>query len=206
LLSSVRNDRTVQGPESGSVTDSSTVGALVKAAQAGDMKAFERLYRLHSSRVLGLCLRMIRERDAAEDCVQQTFIQAWRHLDRFESRSAFSTWLHGIAVNAVLSHKRSNKSWLQFEDSIPEDFDGLDNSAVQDAKNFDAGDAIDIESALRTLPDGARYVVVLQAIYGYSHEEVSTMLGIAVGTCKAQLHRARRMLRHKLGFSEQDDE
>ena len=204
MLSSVRNDRGGNGFENGSVTDSTTVGALVKSAQAGDTKAFERLYRLHSGRVLGLCLRMIRERDAAEDCVQQTFIQAWRHLDRFESRSAFSTWLHGIAVNAVLSHKRSNKSWLQFEDSLPDEFEG--ESAVQDAKSFDTGDAVDIEAALRTLPDGARYVVVLQAIYGYSHEEVSAMLGIAVGTCKAQLHRARRMLRHKLGFSEQDDE
>ena len=76
--------------------------ALVAAARKGDMKAFERLYRLHSGKVMGLCLRMTRRRDVAEDCVQQTFIRAWRSLAAFEGRSAFGTWLHRIAVNAVL--------------------------------------------------------------------------------------------------------
>jgi RNA polymerase sigma-70 factor (ECF subfamily) len=175
---------------------------LVKAAQRGDTKAFERLYRLHSGRVLGLCLRMIRERDAAEDCVQQTFIKAWRNLDRFELRSAFSTWLHGIAVNVVLSHKRSSKAFFSLDEHSSrgmsdDELDAVENDAGETAR-LDAGDVLDIERALTTLPDGARFVVVLQAIYGYSHEEVAEMLGIAVGTCKAQLHRARRMLRTRL--------
>ena len=77
--------------------------ALVAAARGGDMRAFERLYRLHSGKVMGLCLRMTRRRDVAEDCVQQTFIRAWRNLAAFEGRSAFGTWLHRIAVNEVLT-------------------------------------------------------------------------------------------------------
>jgi len=206
LLNIVRSDQSGRPGNTVLLTESETVGALVRGAQRGDVKSFERLYRLHHERVMGLCLRMIRERDAAEDCVQQTFIKAWRNLDRFEGRSAFATWLHGIAVNVVLSHKRSNKSWLQFDADVAvnEEFDA---SRMQDRSNrSDAGDMMDLEYALSTLPDGARYVVALQAVYGYSHEEVADMLGIAVGTCKAQLHRARRILRKRLDFLENDDE
>ena len=83
--------------------------ALVAAARKGDMKAFERLYRLHSGKVMGLCLRMTRRRDVAEDCVQQTFIRAWRSLAAFEGRSAFGTWLHRIAVNEVLTHAAQSR-------------------------------------------------------------------------------------------------
>lgn len=204
MLSSISNGRSTSGMEAASVSDSSVVQPLVRAAQGGDMKAFERLYRLHCSRVFGLCLRMIRERDAAEDCVQQTFIKAWRNLDQFEHRSAFSSWLHGIAVNAVLSHKRANKAWLQFDDaySSHEEFDAAEAVAEHETKRVDDGDLADLERALKSLPDGARYVLVLQALYGYSHEEVAAMLGIAVGTCKAQLHRARRILRHKMQITE----
>jgi RNA polymerase sigma-70 factor (ECF subfamily) len=168
------------------------------------MKAFERLYRLHSGRVMGLCLRMVRERDAAEDCVQQTFIKAWRNLDRFEARSAFSTWLHGIAVNVVLTHKRMDKGFMfvdnpEYPGHAQYDDSNADRAEPRaDTDSMDTGDLMDIEQALAKLPDGARYVVVLQGIYGYSHEEVADMLGIAVGTCKAQLHRARRMLRSRL--------
>lgn len=204
MLSRITNGRSDMGIETASVSDSATVQPLVRAAQAGDTRAFERLYRLHCNRVFGLCLRMIRERDAAEDCVQQTFIKAWRNLDQFEHRSAFSSWLHGIAVNAVLSHKRANKSWLQFDEAISsnEEFDAVEAVAEHETRRFDEGDVSDLEHALRALPDGARYVLVLQAVYGYSHEEVAAMLGIAVGTCKAQLHRARRILRHKLQIAE----
>jgi RNA polymerase sigma-70 factor (ECF subfamily) len=193
----VRNE--FRSNDSATLTDSGAVGVLVRSAQRGDMKAFERLYRLHSGRVMGLCLRMIRERDAAEDCVQQTFINAWRNLDRFEARSAFSTWLHGIAVNVVLSHKRSSKAafFVDIDAASNDDLDRTD-PVTEDSRAFDTGDAMDLEQALATLPDGAKFVVVLRGIYGYSHEEVADMLGIAVGTCKAQLHRARRMLRNKL--------
>jgi RNA polymerase sigma-70 factor (ECF subfamily) len=176
--------------------------ALVEAARRGDMRAFERLYRMHSGRVMGLCLRMTRQREIAEDCVQLTFVRAWRNLAAFEGRSAFGTWLHRIAVNEVLTNKR-NRGTRAEGDSLPQHddedtFDGIADLSVAS----DGGDVMDMEKALATLPEGSRHVVVLQAVYGYSHEEVAEMLGIAVGTCKAQLHRGRKLLRERLGLPE----
>jgi RNA polymerase sigma-70 factor (ECF subfamily) len=178
-------------------------GALIEAARAGDKRAFERLYRLHSGKVMGLCLRMTRRRDVAEDCVQQTFIRAWRNLEAFEGRSAFSTWLHRIAVNEVLSHARNHGTRSESdEEAVAE----ADTAPQAFPDGHDASDVMDVERALATLPEGSRHVVVLQAIYGYSHEEVAQMLGIAVGTCKAQLHRGRRLLRERMGLPEASDE
>lgn len=171
--------------------------ALVAAARGGDMRAFERLYRLHVGQVLGLCLRMTRRRDLAEDCVQQTFVRAWRNLGAFEGRSAFGTWLHRIAVNEVLTYARNHGTRVEASDA-DESVEGITESGGE----FDAAEVVDVERALATLPEGARHVVVLQAVYGYSHEEVAEMLGIAVGTCKAQLHRGRRLLRERMGLKE----
>jgi RNA polymerase sigma-70 factor, ECF subfamily len=178
--------------------------SLVTAARGGDMRAFERLYRTHSGKVMGLCLRMTRRRAVAEDCVQQTFIRAWKNLQAFEGRSSFGTWLHRIAVNEVLSHGRNHGTRSEsnedaIENAIAEPGDG--------AKEYDAGEVMDLERALATLPEGSRHVVVLQAVYGYSHEECADMLGVAVGTCKAQLHRGRKLLRDRMGLAaEADDE
>jgi RNA polymerase sigma-70 factor (ECF subfamily) len=180
----------------------STDGALVAAARGGDARAFERLYRQHSGKVMGLCLRMTRRHDVAEDCVQQTFIRAWRSLGAFEGRSAFGTWLHRIAVNEVLSYSRNHGTRAESDDDAVEDAQG----SAGDARVHDSGEMMDVEQALSTLPPGARHVVVLQAIYGYSHEEVAEMLGIAVGTCKAQLHRGRKLLRERMGLPETNDE
>jgi RNA polymerase sigma-70 factor (ECF subfamily) len=171
--------------------------ALVAAARKGDMKAFERLYRLHSGKVMGLCLRMTRRRDVAEDCVQQTFIRAWRSLAAFEGRSAFGTWLHRIAVNEVLTHQRNHGTRAESDDEAVAD---AQDTPVESHRDYDAGEVMDVERALATLPPGSRHVVVLQTVYGYSHEEVADMLGIAVGTCKAQLHRGRRLLRERMGL------
>lgn len=178
-------------------------GALVAAARGGDMRAFERLYRLHSSKVMGLCLRMTRRRDVAEDCVQQTFIRAWRNLGAFEGRSAFSTWLHRIAVNEVLTQARNHGTRFESDDEAVADAQ-FEPSAG--SKEYDAAQVMDMERALATLPAGSRHVVVLQAVYGHSHEEVADMLGVAVGTCKAQLHRGRRLLRERMGLPEASDE
>ena len=175
----------------------------VMAARGGDMRAFERLYRAYSGKVMGLCLRMTRRRDVAEDCVQQTFIRAWRSLSAFEGRSAFGTWLHRIAVNEVLTHARNHGTRTESND------DALENALAdpgESSKELDAGEVMDVERALATLPEGARHVVVLQAVYGYSHEEVADMLGIAVGTCKAQLHRGRKLLRERMGLDPEADE
>jgi RNA polymerase sigma-70 factor, ECF subfamily len=187
----------------------SNEGMLISAARAGDTTAFERLYRAYCSRVLGLCLRMTRRRDVAEDCVQQTFIRAWRSLDAFEGRSAFGTWLHRIAVNEVLMHQRNRSTRSELDPRMEHAAPGEERSdeLPQPAGGYgegDAGDVMDMERALATLPDGSRHVVILQAVYGYSHEEVAEMLGIAVGTCKAQLHRGRKLLRQRLGLPEAD--
>lgn len=169
------------------------------------MRAFERLYRMHSARVLGLCLRMTRQRETAEDCVQQTFVRAWRNLAAFEGRSAFGTWLHRIAVNEVLTYAR-NRGTRSEGSSVPadEDDEGPLDKIASGSTAADGAEVMDLERALASLPAGSRHVVVLQAVYGYSHEEVAEMLGIAVGTCKAQLHRGRKLLRERLGLAELD--
>jgi RNA polymerase sigma-70 factor, ECF subfamily len=196
---SSRASEPARSAEPASISDA----VLVEAARRGDMRAFERLYRLHSGKVLGLCLRMTRQREIAEDCVQQTFVRAWRNLAAFEGRSAFGTWLHRIAVNEVLTNAR-NRGTRHEGSSLPtaeEDEDPFDN--IGDASvAADSSDVMDMEKALASLPEGSRHVVVLQAVYGYSHEEVAEMLGVAVGTCKAQLHRGRKLLRERLGLPE----
>jgi RNA polymerase sigma-70 factor (ECF subfamily) len=168
-------------------------GALVQRACAGDVRAFERLYREHSGRVYGLCLRMTRDAALAEDCTQETFINAWRALGRFETRSSIATWLHRIAVNVALGKRR--RAWPTLEPAEEDDEESTEHDWTLDT----ALEVEEIEGAIQQLPDGARDVLVLHAIYGYSHGEAAQMLGVAEGTCKAQLHRARKLLREKLG-------
>src|SRR6516164_5906014 len=167
-------------------------GALVQRARTGDKRAFERLYREHAGRVYGLCLRMTRDAQLAEDCTQDTFINAWRALGKFETRSSLSTWLHRIAVNVSLAKRRKSGR----VESLPEDEE--EGQACEWTLETPV-EVQEIESAIGELPEGARDVLVLHALYGYSHLEAAQMLGIAEGTCKAQLHRARKLLRERLG-------
>jgi RNA polymerase sigma-70 factor, ECF subfamily len=169
-------------------------GALVQRARAGDARAFERLYREHIGRVYGLCLRLVRDPTTAEDCAQEAFINAWRGLKNFETRSAFGTWLHRIAVNTALARRR-RPSWTT--QSLP-DADAEDEPVEVEWTLDTPVEESEIEVAVGELPEGARDVLVLCGIYGYSHGEASEMLGVAEGTCKAQLHRARALLRRKL--------
>ncbi len=168
-------------------------GALVQRARGGDLRAFERLYREHAGRVYGLCLRMTRDRHLAEDCTQETFINAWRALPQFETRSALGTWLHRIAVNACLAKRRRAASLEQSLEEVEEGTLERGGWALETPVEVE-----EIEAAIGALPEGARDVLVLHALYGYSHEEAARMLGVAEGTCKAQLHRARRLLRERL--------
>ena len=166
----------------------------VERAANGDRRAFERIYRDHAGRIHGLCMRMCRDAFEAEECTQEAFVQAWRKLHLFRGDSEFGTWLHRVAVNTVLGRMRKSKrerDRLTFVGEMP------DEAVLPDS----AGGAGDLETALRTLPGGARSVVVLCGIYGYSHAEAGAMLGIAVGTCKAQLHRARKLLAEKLALA-----
>jgi RNA polymerase sigma-70 factor, ECF subfamily len=170
---------------------------LVQRARGGDVRAFERLYRDHIGNVYGLCLRMTRDPAAAEDCAQEAFFNAWRALGRFETRSSFGTWLHRIAVNAVLNRRRKAAAQAELPPLTAEAGEEPDN--VPEEWTLDTPVEVrEIEAAVGTLPDGARDALVLCGIYGYSHGEASQMLGIAEGTCKAQLHRARALLRARL--------
>lgn len=168
-------------------------GALVERARAGDTRAFERLYREHTGRVYGLCLRMTREPQTAEDCTQETFINAWRALARFETRSSFGTWLHRIAVNVALAKRRKAA-----RDEPIADVEVEEEGAEPVWTLETPVEVQEIEDAIGTLPEGARDALVLHALYGYSHTEAALMLGVAEGTCKAQLHRARKLLRERL--------
>ena len=168
-------------------------GALVQRACAGDVRAFERLYREHVGRVYGLCLRMTRDPAMAEDCTQEAFINAWKALARFETRSSLATWLHRIAVNVALAKRR--KASVVLESTSDDDGEVIESDWTLETPL----EVNEIEAAIERLPEGARDVLVLHAIYGYSHLEAAEMLGVAEGTCKAQLHRARSLLRDKLG-------
>ena len=171
---------------------------LVASATDGSSVAFEQLYRRHSARVHALCLRMTGNVATAEDCTQEAFLQAWRSLPRFETRSQFGTWLHRIAVNTVLQQARRRGESLGAGDSVEREVADV----LADHTTADPGRSRDIESAIAGLPPGARHVLVLVGVYGHSHEEASQLLGIAVGTCKAQLHRARALLSARLGDTE----
>jgi RNA polymerase sigma-70 factor, ECF subfamily len=176
-------------------TAASDSGELVARASRGDVGAFEDLYRQNVGRVYGLCLRMTGHPESAEDLTQDTFVNAWRSLQGYEGRSSFSTWLHRIAVNAVLAKRRSpqGRNEVSLTDEAGEQMDFESDPGMDDAT------PIDLERAIAALPPGARDIVVLHGIYGYSHEEAAGMLGVAVGTCKAQLHRARHLMRGRMG-------
>lgn len=172
--------------------------ALIKRAQRADAQAFEALYRLHIDKVYGICLRMTGNVSEAEDCAQEAFIQAWNKMQKFRGDSAFSTWLHRIAVNAVLGRMRKSK---REQDRIT----AVAEILTPTLDTGDSGELRDLSEAVDRLPEGARNVFVLHAVYGYSHDEAGSMLGIAAGTSKAQLHRARRLLAQQLkqqGFEE----
>ncbi len=168
-------------------------GALVQRAVAGDTRAFERLYREHSGRVYGLCLRMTRDAHLAEDCTQDTFINAWKALPHFQTRSSLGTWLHRIAVNVSLGKRRKASPVLEPPSEEEGELGG--SWALETPVEVE-----ELEAAIGALPDGARDALVLHALYGYSHGEAAQMLGIAEGTCKAQLHRARKLLRERLNM------
>ncbi len=167
--------------------------ADVRLAREGDVRAFERLYRNHRGRVYGLCLRMAGDRALAEDLAQDVFIRAWEKLSTFRGESAFSSWLHRLAVNVVLSRQRSRR---RREARIV----AVEDPQVHEVprRSERSGAELDLPKLVGELPEGARRVFLLHDVEGFSHVEISEMTGIAVGTSKAHLHRARKLLRKKL--------
>ena len=166
---------------------------LVRRAAAGDVRAFEALYRRHAGRVHGAVWRLSGMNEArAEELTQEAFVRAWQKLGSFRFESAFTTWLHRLAVNVALMDLRARD---------PEDTVGDEalEAAVAPHLPFCAGERADLEQAVAKLPPRARAVLVLHDIEGWKHEEIGRELGMAVGSSKAHLHRARALLRRLLG-------
>jgi RNA polymerase sigma-70 factor (ECF subfamily) len=167
--------------------------ALVRRAQAGDRDAFEQLYRENVGRVYAVCMRIACDTSVAEEITQDAFVRAWQRLDSFRGESAFASWMYTLAVNLALTERRTRK---RREGRV---------TATDDPGAFEEPPAahgpepgMDLERALAKLPPGARSVFVLHDVQGHRHDEIAAMTGVATGTSKAQLHRARRLLREAL--------
>lgn len=166
----------------------------VALAASGDRRAFERLYRQHVNRVFSLCARMIGDRGRAEELTQDVFVRAWDKLHLFRGEAAFGTWLHRMTVNLVLNARKTDgRQRARFEDD--EEGDGI---GALTARPHSPGDRMDLEAAIARLPKGARRVFTLHDVEGFKHEEIAEMLGVTTGATKAQLHRARLLLREAL--------
>lgn len=166
--------------------------ADVVLAAGGDRRAFERIYRTHVGRVFALCVRMVGDPGAAEELTQDVFVRAWDKLALYRGDSALSTWLHRLAVNVVLNHRKSEGRRRGRESDDPTVLED------QPGRHAPAGMRLDLEQAIAGLPPGARRIFVLHDVEGFKHEEIATLLGITSGGSKAQLHRARMLLREAL--------
>ena len=169
--------------------------ALIGAAARGEVQAFEALYRRHASRVHGVIARLVGVHGArAEDLTQDAFVRAWQALPAFRFESSFSTWLHRLAVNTALMDLRSRRS-RPLDDGDEDAFDAL---GTPDSAGHGTALTMDLERAVASLPPRARAVLVLYDVEGWQHDEIAAELGMAVGSSKAQLHRARSLLRTRL--------
>lgn len=181
---------------SGGMDDSADVAKAV----SGDRQAFERLYRRHVNRVFSVCTRMCGSRVAGEELTQDVFVRTWEKLPQFRGESAFSTWLHRIAINVVLNARKSEgRQAARIDETRSEEVDDEGGGDVfgQPRLTFEA-ERMDLEKAIESLPAGARKIFVLHDVEGYKHEEIAEMFGITSGGSKAQLHRARLLLREAL--------
>ena len=169
----------------------------VARARDGDSDAFAHLYRAHHRRVFALCLRLAADAGLAEDLTQEAFVKAWRSLAGFRGEAKFSTWLYRLTANTVISYQRRHGWWRALRSSeAPDEAVAPGSAAV----------ALDLAGAIARLPLRARQVFVLVDVEGFSHEEASQTLGMAVGTSKAQLFRARGLLREMLGDGGESDD
>jgi RNA polymerase sigma-70 factor (ECF subfamily) len=163
----------------------------VALAAAGDQQAFQRLYRQHLARIHSLVRRMVASETDPDELVQDVFVRAWQRLSTFRGEAAFGTWLHRLAVNLVLN-------WQKGEGRHRRRIDAAADPDLTAARRESPEAGMDIEAALARLPAGARQIFVLHDVEGFRHEEIGSMLGVTSGTSKAQLHRARMLLRAHL--------
>lgn len=193
MSSPTQQERAIHAVEPEPAATERDATALVRRAQNDDRAAFDALYTQHVGRVYAVCLRMSASRTEAERLTQDVFVRAWQRLKTFRGDSAFGSWLYRLAVNVILqdgraTHRRESRIAVLPD---PELLDRRASTSKEDER-------MDLERAIASLPPGARQVLVLHDIEGYKHEEIARMTGSAVGTVKAQLHRARRLLRERL--------
>jgi RNA polymerase sigma-70 factor, ECF subfamily len=193
-LSLVRHEASVDAPRLVVGDD-----GLVERARRGDVDAFEQLYRLHAGRVYALCLRLAADPVVARELTQDTFVKAWEALPRFRAEASLSTWLHRIAVNAMLERRRGEQRRTA-RVSLADDEDEGEMDVAGIVLAPDVATAIDLERAIAALPPGVRRAFVLHDVEGFTHEEIATMTGLAAGTLRAQLFRARQLLMRALSI------
>lgn len=167
--------------------------SLVLRAARGEVVALETLYRRHVGRVYALCLRMTADERTAEELTQEVWVRVWRKLSSFRGDASFTTWLHQVTANLVRDRGRARTRRRDRE--VLTDEPALHHGG-REPPSYEDREAL--ESAIRSLPEQARHVFVLYDVEGYQHREIGEMLGIAEGTSKAHLHRARKMLREEL--------
>jgi len=167
----------------------------VEQARDGDVRAFEQLYRSNSGRIYAVCWRICGgDASLAEDMVQESFVRAWNKLHLFRGESSFATWMHRLAVNVALSDRRIRLRRVSRETAWDE---GIERTAMG-AADVSQSLRSDLEQAISQLPERARTVLILYDVEGYRHAEIAEMTGMAVGSSKAQLHRARKLVREEL--------
>ena len=174
----------------------------IRLAQQGDAAAFERLYQLHNRRVYSLCLRMVGNTAEAEDLTQEAFLQLFRKVSTFRGESAFSTWLHRLAVNVVLMKlrkKSGTESSLEQITEPDEDSGGPRRDfGAPDLRLTGSIDRVNLQRAVDELPPGYKAVFILHDVQGYEHNEIAEIMGCSIGNSKSQLHKARMRLRELL--------
>jgi RNA polymerase sigma-70 factor, ECF subfamily len=175
----------------------------IERAKQGDAEAFETLYHLHKRRVYSLCLRMTANTASAEDLTQEAFLQLFRKIGTFRGESAFSTWLHRMAVNVVLMQLRKKglpvvplEETIETEEESPRKEPG-----GEDVRLAGSIDRLQLEHAIADLPPGYRAVFLLHDVQGYEHNEIARIVGCSIGNSKSQLHKARMKLREFLKAS-----
>ena len=175
----------------------------IERAKQGDAAAFEALYNLHKRRVYSLCLRMTANTAAAEDLTQEAFLQLFRKIGTFRGESAFSTWLHRMAVNVVLMQLRKKglpvvplEENIETEEESPRKELGGD-----DPRLAGSIDRMQLQRSIESLPPGYRMIFLLHDVEGYEHNEIAEMVGCSIGNSKSQLHKARMKLREILKTS-----
>jgi RNA polymerase sigma-70 factor, ECF subfamily len=179
--------------------DNSSLSDVIQLAQRGDVGAFELIYRLHCRRVYNLCLRMVRDPAEAEDLTQEAFMQLFRKIHTFRGESAFSSWLHRLTANTVLMRLRRRKPISASLDQMCAGDDGDDGPRNEvgrpDLRLTGIFDRVNLQRAVKQLPEGYRTMFILHDVHGYEHKEVAEIVGCSVGNSKSQLHKARKQIR-----------